>query len=378
MDAEEARATLAELRSYTIDVSKLLGVKPVQNGKNSYGKFAEGQPTGAITHYTASNMAVTKKRPYGRLPVLLNRFAPGGTQKVGVHFIVWDQKVDRFNELRARYKLLGRMPGEAFFMGDDEAFWHAGWFNKMSYGIEIRNLGKLLRDSKGRFFWKSGVKYFGRDPIKVGDSWWEPYTWEQMAATLWIHRLMSAIYPIRPERFLGHIHVSSTRIDPGLHFPIHEMRAYGLHGLDGDKSETPLREIPFLTEFKDDPDIYDREDLPPEWEGVSEDALHAGMYRHDWDGVPDELQDDGEFHGNPPLIRDAKEAVRAWYDLQQLGYAPGDKPESAEFAETVRIFQARWKKRKGRRWVQELKITGQLNDETLDKLDQMKRMIDVM
>jgi N-acetyl-anhydromuramyl-L-alanine amidase AmpD len=390
MDKGEAKEILEQLRAYTIQVSKFLGVEPIQSGKNSYGPFADGQPTGAITHYTASNMAVTRNRPYGRLPVLLNRFAPGGTQKVGVHFIVWDEKVERFNEFRDRFDLLKDMPGEVFFMGDTEAYWHAGWFNKISYGVEIRNLGNIIKDGRGRFFWRNGAKYFGRDPIKVGfrrkgkayrRSFWEPYTWQQMAATLWVHRLMASIYPIRPERFLGHSHVSSTRIDPGLHFPIHEMREYSL---DKVKRNIPINKVPWLSEFEDDPYIYDRIDLPPEWGQLSESALNKGLYRHDWDGRPEEFQleenvvDFGEFIkiASGPTEPDAQ----AWEDLRSLGYFPGVDAYSDEYKETVRIFQSRWKKRRpsGRGFFQTMKATGELCEDTKNLIKRYICMMDII
>ena len=172
MQEDKARETLDQLRSYTAAVSRFLGIRTAQCGKNSNGPYKDGQPTGAITHYTASNMAVSKTRPFGRLPTLLNRFAPGGTQKVGVQFIVWDRKEKRLEEIRDRYPLLKDVPGEVFFMGH-EAFWHAGWFNNISYGVEIRNIGRLLRDKKGRFYWHKGVRYYGRTPISIGSSWWE-------------------------------------------------------------------------------------------------------------------------------------------------------------------------------------------------------------
>lgn len=371
MDASKVRETLDQLRGYTVEVTKFMGIRPVQNGRNSNGPFKKDQPSGAITHYTASNMAVTKGRPFGRLPTMLSRFAPGSSQRVGVHFIVWDQLEKRLNEIRERYPLLKEIPGEVFFMGDTESFWHAGWFNNISYGVEIRNIGRLLKDKKGRFFWNNGVRYHGRTPIAVGNSWWEPYTWQQMAATLWIHRAMSTLYPIRPERFLGHMHVSSTRIDPGVHFPIHEMREYALN-----RKDVPIKKVPFLAEFSGDPDIGNREDLHLDWPRISEASLHKGLYRHDWDGVPEEFDaESGELKGADHIPEPDSAQERAWFNLRQLGYHVGYGPASKEFIETVKLFQARWKKRNGRLWVQEMRPTGIVDSMTIEKIDRMFRTI---
>lgn len=363
MEESKAKESLKQLRAYTVDVSKFLGIVPIQNKKNFY-VYPDGEPTGAITHYTASNIAITDRRPYGRIPVLLNRFAPGSSQRVGVHFIVWDERVKRFDEMRKRYPLVEEIPGEVFFMGDDKAFWHAGWFNRHSYGIEIRNIGQLKKKSNGKFFWNKGIKYIGRDPIKIGRSHWEPYTYQQMAATLSVHRIMCSIHNIRPERFLGHVHVSSTRIDPGPHFPLHEMREYSLNPILAD---VPIKEVPWLAEYTDDPGILDRIDIPYEWKGMSERALNLGLYRRDWDGTEDE-QSVADPSGE--LVSDLEDA---WEMLRTLGYFVGESPSSSEMREAIRIFQLRWKRRRGRKWAQEVPATGYLNRATKDKILLMVR-----
>lgn len=358
---DTARETLNQLTDYTKAICKFVGVSYQQGGKNYNGEFASGRPFGAITHYTASNAAVSKKKPLGRIPVLLERFARGSTQGVGVQFIVWDSRVPRFDEMRDKYPLIRDIPAEIFYFGDDLSFWHAGWVNSWCYGVEIRNCGQLVHKN-GVYFWGSGQhRYDGRPPIKVGNSWWEPYTRGQMTSTLLIHRLMAATHQIRPEWFLGHMQVSNTRVDPGPHFPIHEMRGYTLVAPDYN-----LDKIGFLKEFDDDDDGEREETL------VSEESLHKGLYRNDWDGVdatfdPDVVDYDGVDMDNPRTISEVKR------DLASLGYYRcGDGSTEEQFQDTIRAFQGRWKIRNPRgAYVNELPITGKLDTATLKKLEIM-------
>lgn len=366
MEKEQALDVLNQLSQYTKAICKFVGVAYSQSGKNNYGPFLGERPFGAINHYTASNAAVSKQKPYGRIPVMLERFARGGKQGVGVHFIVWDNLIPRFAEIRDRYPLIKDIPSEIFFMGDDLTFWHAGWVNKWCYGVEIRNCGQLVHKN-GVYFWENGQnRYESRTPIKVGNSWWEPYTRAQMKSTLLVHRLMAAVHPIRPEWFLGHVHVTNTRIDPGPHFPIHEMREYSL-----DKQDVPMNDIPFIKEFSDDG--MDREETL-----VSEESLHKGLYRNDWDGVEKNFNPDSE-----PLEVGSDNAtiIRAKRLLTSLGYSPGEINNNVtlRFQDTIRAFQGRWKVRNSKMaFVNELKITGQLDEVTLKKLDYMVGWYDRM
>lgn len=359
MDKEQAREALDQLLDYTTRVSTFVGVEPFQSKRNHNGAFEQGAPFGAINHFTASNLAVTKKRPYGRIPVLLDRFARGGKQGVGVHFIVWDGKVPRFEEIRSRYPALKDMPSEVFFFGDDLAYWHAGWANNSCYGVEIRNVGKLV-GHKGAFFWGKGqYRYFGRAPTMVGNSFWEPYSREQIAATIWIHRLMNAIHTIDPVWFLGHVHVSSSRFDPGLHFPLADIRNYSL--LQG--SDLPVGSIPLLKQFESHNQLDEPSTLLE-----NEKRLHGGLYRNELDGTPDkdeEAEEDKDKEADPGLNTSRMRTI-----LTDLGYfCPPDR-----FEDVVRIFQARWKKRRtrGRGLTQELKVDGIPGKKTKDKMRKMR------
>jgi hypothetical protein len=200
-----------------------------------------------------------------------------------------------------------------------------------------------------------------------------------MVGTLWISRLFAAAHPIVPQRFLGHTHVSSTRVDPGPHFPLHELREAVF-----DTPEIPLLSVPYLGEFQRRYEEAD-ETLPYDDPFVSEQSLHLGLYRHDWDGrdsITDpeveaerkrlELSDPDRI--SPDLMRDLKEALR------RLGYYPGpidDVDTSQELTDTIRLFQSRWKKRpkrgKRRRWVSAVPVTGKVNQQVFDLIQQFER-----
>lgn len=344
---------LDDLRAYTIDISKLLGIDPVGKWRNSYGPYAEGAPSGAITHYTASNQAVGPKRPYGRLPILLERFKPRGRQGVGVQFVVWDGLIPRFKDIRARYPSLSAFECEVFFFGL-ETFWHAGWANSWSYGIEIRNCGYLLKSSGGSFLWGDN-RYVGRDPAHVGESWWEPFTVEQLRAAVQIHRIMAKRFHILPSRFLGHFHITSSRRDPGPMCSIETLRRYALM-----EPDVPLNTIVF-------PDaIYDAKvnenDLFPD-DIVRRDRMDATASANASKVLLQSQADIDKamtsLSATPARILEAKLL------LHNLGYYVGDPTTSdpnESFLESLRIFEARWTPHG------EIKIVGKLDDSLLAKM----------
>jgi hypothetical protein len=365
MDYQQAKQVKDQLYLYTQDIYKHLGVKFQQSSKNSYGKFASNMPCGAIMHYTASNSSYDPvKRPYDRLPILLPRFARGSGQGVGVQFIILDKLIPRFEQYRSKYPMLNDMKAEVIFLGDDLTFWHAGWANSWAYGIEFRNIGRIQKKDDD-YFWNDGkLSYVGRTPIKVGSGYWEPYTRAQMATGLWVNRVMCACHPILPHRFLMHTHVSNTRIDAGPHFPIHEMRSYSL---EPGKVEVELDQVPFLQEFQDDQeDSLKRSDFH-----VSEKSLHKGLYRHDWDGVP-------EWANGYPLLgpKDTEDALgstatRENYirQLRSVGYYADDTCLN----DVVAVFRSRWKERKGKKWVSMLTPHGGMDQQALLLLSMMVR-----
>jgi N-acetyl-anhydromuramyl-L-alanine amidase AmpD len=136
---------------------------------------------------------------------------------------------------------------------------------------------------------------------------------------------MAAVHPIRPERFLGHTHVSSNKLDPGLHFPLREVRDYSLNRLN-----VSLDGVAFLRRYKDDKDLTKREE-PLEGEG-----LLSGQYRDHLDGVSEEW--DGNPKTYPRLADDKTSFIEA---LTSLGYHV--TPDT--YGYVVALFRSRWKKK---------------------------------
>lgn len=374
MNPSLASETLKQLQQYTLAACKLLGVSLTVRSRNHSGPYGEEQPTGIICHYTASNAAYGPKRPYGRLPALLNRLRPFSGQGVGCHVVVWDEQLPRLTELKSRFPLIKDVPAQVFYFGDENALWHAGSANRWSLGIEVRNCGEILKVKTGYYWCRGRHRYRGRPPLIMNSRLWEPYTRSQMVGTLWVSRLFAQVHPIEVHRFLGHTHISSTRVDPGPHFPIHEMRSAVF-----DTPDTPLLEVPFLKEFLDPKEGERAHDDPH----VSESSLHLGLYRHDWDGefnssdLPTDkkvLVDQVETPADPDLIPKVKKALR------RLGYYPGkvdDTLMTDEFVDTVALFQSRWKKRimhRGRRrWVQAIPVNGKVDQDLVDLITKFER-----
>jgi len=369
-----ASETLKQLHQYTLTACRLLGVSMTVRGSNHSGPYREGLPSGIICHYTASNAAYGPKRPYGRLPVLLSRLRPYSGQGVGCHVVVWDEPLPRLAELKRRFPLIKDIPAEVFYFGNENALWHAGSANRWSLGIEVRNCGEVTK-GKGGYWWSRGrYRYRGRTPLIMNSRFWEPYTKSQMIGTLWVSRLFAQVHPLEAHRFLGHTHVSSTRIDPGPHFPIHEMRSAVF-----DTPDIPLLEVPFLQEFSD----WKEGEHPHDDSNVSESSLHLGLYRHDWDGEfsRDDMRldkkvlvDQIETPADPQLTLKVKKALR------RLGYYPGKTDDAVmtdELADTVVLFQSRWKRRavvRGRkRWVQAVPINGKIDQDLVDLISKFEK-----
>lgn len=368
MDTDLARETLDQLESYTGDVLKFLDLRN-ENKRNHSGYFQEGFPNGVICHYTGSNRAVTGTRPWGRLPTLLSRLRPGSSQGVGAHFVVWDEVEPRLVSFRQRYPLLQEVPAEVFFFGGKLRLWHAGAANSWSLGIEVRNCGELLRDKAGFLYWNRGrTRYRGEPPVEYGGKLWEPFTWSQMVAVLWVSRLVAAAYPIVPRRFLGHVHVSSTRTDPGPHFPLAALREAVFF-----TPELPLLEAPFLKSF-----TVSRLSSGSEEDLVAEEQVQEGLYRDSRDG--DAVVDGGESQlGEEKSVSPSEEdlILAIKHKLRSFGYYTGrvDSPFfDQDLRDTLCLFQSRWKvlnsNVKSRRWQAEVKATGKIDEWTLKKLDQ--------
>lgn len=220
----QATEFIEQLVDYTKNVCRSLKIPFDARGRRNWRRWDNGVgPTGAIIHYTASDQAVTKRRPLGRIPVLLRRFARNSGVP-GVHFVVWDDFNPKLDKIRAKYSVFDILPCDVFCWGLDVAFYHGNWTNGWAFGIENRNVGVLTKRGR-RFFWRRRFPYRGREPRQLNGVWFEPFTNEQISANVMVLWAVFSIYKLSSAfSIVGHTHVMSTKVDPLPSFPFHAVR----------------------------------------------------------------------------------------------------------------------------------------------------------
>jgi hypothetical protein len=349
-----------QLVEYTKEICAYFKVPFDAHGRPNYRKWDNGSgPTGLLEHFTASNSAVTPARPCGRIPYLLQRFAiNSGTP--GVQFIVWDTLQPEFGAIRAKYPVFKELECDVFSWGLDKAFYHGNAANGWAAGVENRNVGTLTQ-KKGKFFWNTTVPYVGRDPINVRGFWCEPYTVEQIKANILILRWLREVYPIEPHKVLGHLHITSNRTDPSPHFPLALVRKAAF-----EDAAVPFEYFRWLDGFRSDPDFFNRYD---EWleELIVSDTDEEDIFARE-DPPEYNFEDIEALYGEDKQVSmgDVQEAL---HGLQQLEYYPVGDDKVKEW--TIRLFQSRWVKKVGAKWVSTMRVNGTLDAPTVKKLNQM-------
>jgi len=394
-----AELLIQEVIDYTQEVADFLKIPWDAKGRRNYREWDAGYPTGWGQHFTASNAAVSQKLPLGRIPVLFRRFARRSGSP-GVHFITWDQYVPQLEGIRKKYKALDALGTDVWCWGLDKAFYHGNDLNGFAIGIEHRNIGFLHSLGKGRYGWGKGggIEYVGRRPVQVRGKFYEPFTRGQIQAAIVLGRLTKSLYPLEPSRFLGHLHVTSNRTDPFPHFPLQLVREAVFF------DDSPISDLDWLLAYHEDSEFLARNDEHiEEWlleDGDGDARGHDEEYQRHFDqgldsdgdlmdlwarvGGKGELEDEREpIYGEDGVVTpgDVVEAKKA---LVHLGYWPfawrasftaGNTPE---FVWTLKLFQDRWVKQKGNRVVQLVKDTGEVDEPTAERLDQMLRQFDLV
>jgi len=372
-----------QLIAYTQEVAARLKIAWDAKGRRNYTTWDEGYPTGYGTHFTASNSAVSQRKPLGRIPVLFRRFARRSGSP-GVHFIVWDCLVPQFADLRAKYPMFEHLKCDVWCWGLDVAFYHGNALNGFATGTEHRNLGRLTKRSDGTWGWgRKGVNsYVGREPVKIRDmGYYEPFTRAQIEAEITIARWQKDLYGMEPMKFLGHLHVTSNRTDPFPHFPLQLVRDAVFF------DDRPLDQMDWLLSFVDDPDFWKRND------DYIEDLLDTDLDDNQ-DCEVDVLdlwarkgakavQVEDAIYGSDDKVTDG-DVVEAKKALYHLGYYPfawgpvftaGSTPE---FQWALKMFQNRWVKAQGKKVIHLLPATGTLTDETVDYMNKMLAQYDLL
>lgn len=347
----------AQLVEYTKEVDAKLGIAFDAHKKPNYRDWdAGGPPSGFVAHFTASNVAITKTHPIGRIPVILRRFARNSGGPPGIHFVAWDVKQPEFESLRAKYPVFKELNCDVFSWGLDKAFYHASWVNGWAFGLENRNVGRLWQKS-GQLMWGKGVPYVGRPPMNVRSFMCEPYTRQQIEANILIMRWLRQLYPIQEHRIIGHVHVTSNRTDPMPHYPFALVRRAVFEQMD-----VSTDKLEWLNQYTTDPDFYQRYDNYVEEMLVSEEPDEVQFGRGDPE--PMDFEDVESLYGSDKQITlGNEEEVRR--GLVQLEWK-ADSQVEYDFA--LRMFQNRWVKKVGGRWIHTMKVTGDADEATCKKM----------
>lgn len=362
-----------QLIEYTKEISTFLKIAFDARGKRNWRAWDSVYgPEGFLFHYTASNAAVTPRRPLGRLPVLFRRFARN-SDTPGVQLVAWDGLVPQFENIRKKYDVYQFLTCDVFCWGLDVAFFHGNAANGWAVGIENRNIGRLKQRPDGSFGWgkKGKVDYVGRAPVAVRGFDCEPFTLGQIDANVRLIRWLRDMYDIKPHLVLGHEHITSNRTDPSPHFPTKLVRDLAF---DENQSLAALSEL-----YEEDSDFQNRYDewIEDDLEDLIVDSDPDLLFSRVDNVMRCKFEDDEGLYGEDGEVTEG-DIVEAKQALIQLGYWPLKKDEltltenySAEFTETLKLFQRRWVKRKGRRWIRLLRDTGKLDRPTVKKLNEL-------
>jgi hypothetical protein len=313
------------LREASVTIMEHYGL-PTSQGPKRYKEWKHGFPLGITEHFTAG--------PTWKGSV---RWLNDGPHKnsVSCQMLILDRMLPPVEAIYTKYPELAGLKVTTILMSEGVIpCWHAGWVNRLNFGIENRNAGPLLGTQENWTWWakkwtaKFPHEQLGKWPINLDGKWWEPYTHGQVVANIIVGQMLYCLNgsdALDPRWFLPHSATTGTKYDTGRAYPLHDVR-------EAVFKQYPVEELPWLHKFKADPQYMDDYD-----EDMDEDFLRE-MAERQADREGEELPEGYEVAEEPPgadlqdLVDDGnwKEelgAVRR--GLHQLGYyVPGDnKPE---------------------------------------------------
>ncbi len=122
--------------------------------------------------------------------------------------------------------------------------WHAGSaYNIDRFGFDFANAGYLEPDGAGGWMdyadraYTINLPLHGSEPIQVTGGipgaeakyarkeQWQPYTYYQLLSYIMVTRALHLVYGLQADKIERHGDVSSSRIDPGAHFPHRHLKA---------------------------------------------------------------------------------------------------------------------------------------------------------
>lgn len=285
----QAEDFFGALRLATIEVLKNFGL-PTSQGSKRYTEWEHGYPLGVTEHFTAGvgwkgSVSWLNDGPH--------------ENHVSCQMLILDRMLPAANEEYKKYSILSELEVAVLLLSDGIIpCWHAGWVNRLNFGIENRNAG-MLRGQEGAWTWwpknwkaKFPHEKLNKTPINIGGRWWEPYTHAQISANIIVGQMLYCLNgpdALDPRWFLPHSATSGRKIDTGRAFPIHLVR-------NAVFDQVYYLDLPWLASFEDDPSYmedYDEEIDKEFLEGV----VARQLYR---DG--DELPEGYELAEEPPDV----------------------------------------------------------------------------
>lgn len=260
----QAEAFFKALRKASVEFLKHHGL-PVDQGHKKYSAWKEGYPVGVTEHFTAG---VTWK---GSVRWLNDG---GADNSVSCQMLILDRMTPEYREIIEKYPELSELQVVVILMSDGIIpCWHAGWVNKLNFGIENRNAGPLRYDGEKWYWWAKSwkaefpVEKLGKTPQNFDGKWWEPYTYGQVLANIQVCQMLYCLYPkMDPRWFLPHSATTGTKYDTGRAYPLDNVR-------DAVFNQTDPKDLIWLHDFKADPQYMDDYDEEEDQEFLLELAL---------------------------------------------------------------------------------------------------------
>lgn len=238
------------LRDASVEVLRSSGL-PIDQGHKRYRSFKHGRPIGVTEHFTAG---VAWKG--------VVRWLNDGTHdnSVSCQMLILDRMLPEVKAAYDKHHELKDLEVVVLLLSDGIVpCWHAGWVNRLSFGIENRNAG-LLRGKPGDWRWwankwraKFPYKQLGKVPVLIDGQWWEPYTVGQIKANILVGQHLHCLYRstggLEPGWFLPHSATTGSKRDTGRAFPLQDVR-------DAVFAQAPIKGVPWLKAFADNPSDY--------------------------------------------------------------------------------------------------------------------------
>lgn len=344
---QQADEFFGSLRAASVEFLKNNGL-PIDQGRKRYSSWKRGYPLGVTEHFTAG---VTWKNTVR----WLNDGGHGNS--VSCQMLILDRMLPDYKAVVSKYRVLRELPVTVILMsGGVIPCWHAGWVNKLTFGIENRNVGTLLQtDGVWRWWAKNWqaefpAKALGKVPTNLSGMWWEPYSYGQVCANILVCQMLYCLYPNMDRRwFLPHSATTGTKKDSGPLFPLNRVR-------DAVFDQVPISSLDWLNAFASDPDYMVGYDDDEDEDFLEEMAARQGSRLGSLeepefkDRVPEtELQllvEGGDWRQVLPAIRRA---------LNKLGY---DVPASDSMVLDKDTALAVWIFQKSRKDLVPDKIPG--------------------